>query len=383
MKIYDLLVIGGGFSSVSFLSEFIKNGFEGSIALLEAGRKLGGRCSLKNSRRSNLWDIHHGSPNFNIQKNTSNTALNDFIKDLVINELIVLDDSFHFELDRDFKMLSVSNNEFYIGNIYRALVSMSDLLAKKIKLIDPLGNIDTFFSTLVTDLEFINDKWILYTKSGEVFETKFLILSSNLILHKRSRQIFSVDNIPMEIVARKTRSKHISKLIKEVNKQNYIKRKNYILYTNKSYNFKALKSLKDIHFTFQKEAEREIGIERIVFNKQKNNNISIVLHTKDVDVDKPLRKYSENKEFKDLVQRFNKIFINNKYINQLHEYDAISTMIWRASQPVGKRISNELQLCKESNIGFCGDWFDCNGFGRVEGAILSGLLLAKKLKSHF
>ena len=31
----------------------------------------------------------------------------------------------------------------------------------------------------------------------------------------------------------------------------------------------------------------------------------------------------------------------------------------------------------------CGDWFDCNGFGRVEGAIISGLLLANKLKYHF
>ena len=56
-------------------------------------------------------------------------------------------------------------------------------------------------------------------------------------------------------------------------------------------------------------------------------------------------------------------------------------MRWRASQPIGERVPLNLQISKDYKIGFCGDWFDVEGFGRIEGAILSGLELAKKFNS--
>ena len=53
-------------------------------------------------------------------------------------------------------------------------------------------------------------------------------------------------------------------------------------------------------------------------------------------------------------------------------------MNWRASQPIGKGISEGLQLCEEYKIGFCGDWIQVEGYGTVSGAILSGLNLSNK-----
>ena len=41
---------------------------------------------------------------------------------------------------------------------------------------------------------------------------------------------------------------------------------------------------------------------------------------------------------------------------------------------------NSLQLIEKYRIGFCGDWFDGEGFGRVEGSILTALELVKKFK---
>jgi len=35
---------------------------------------------------------------------------------------------------------------------------------------------------------------------------------------------------------------------------------------------------------------------------------------------------------------------------------------------------------KKYKIGFCGDWFEGDGFGRIEGSILSALILEKKIK---
>ena len=54
-------------------------------------------------------------------------------------------------------------------------------------------------------------------------------------------------------------------------------------------------------------------------------------------------------------------------------------MKWRASQPTGKGVPVELQICDEYKIAFCGDWFDNEGFGRVEGAILSALKLSEQV----
>ena len=55
-------------------------------------------------------------------------------------------------------------------------------------------------------------------------------------------------------------------------------------------------------------------------------------------------------------------------------------MRWRASQPSGCAVPLSLQLSKNYRIGFCGDWFQGEGFGRIESSILSALILEKKLR---
>ena len=37
-NIYDLIVIGGGISSSTFIANILKKGFKGRIAIVEAGR---------------------------------------------------------------------------------------------------------------------------------------------------------------------------------------------------------------------------------------------------------------------------------------------------------------------------------------------------------
>ena len=56
-------------------------------------------------------------------------------------------------------------------------------------------------------------------------------------------------------------------------------------------------------------------------------------------------------------------------------------MRWRASQPLGRPVPLSLQLCRNYKSGFCGDWFEGEGFGRIEGAIFSALKLAEKFNS--
>ena len=92
---------------------------------------------------------------------------------------------------------------------------------------------------------------------------------------------------------------------------------------------------------------------------------------------------SEERIKEELLVKFNQIFDKNKYINKLIDYQAISIMNWRASQPTGLAIPENLQVCENYNIAFCGDWFNFEGFGRIEGAILSALKLSCKINSLY
>ena len=79
-----------------------------------------------------------------------------------------------------------------------------------------------------------------------------------------------------------------------------------------------------------------------------------------------------------IISNFNELFEDNPYINKLTCNEKISIMKWRASQPSGSPVPLSLQFSEKYRIGFCGDWFEGDGFGRIEGAILSALLLAEK-----
>ena len=57
-------------------------------------------------------------------------------------------------------------------------------------------------------------------------------------------------------------------------------------------------------------------------------------------------------------------------------------MKWRASQPAGCAVPLSIQLNRKYRIGFCGDWFEGEGFGRIEGSILSAFILEEKFKTH-
>ena len=82
-----------------------------------------------------------------------------------------------------------------------------------------------------------------------------------------------------------------------------------------------------------------------------------------------------------IFKNFNELFDGNTSINQLSSSEKISIMKWRASQPSGCSVPLSLQLSKKYRIGFCGDLFEGEGFGRIEGSILSALMLVKKLQT--
>ncbi len=377
---YEVLIIGGGISSCVFASSHIKNGFMGKIAIIENGRNLGGRSSTRKSLTNKGWELNHGSPNINICNTNNNNLINNFIKELLNADIIQSDNSELIELHGDNKYKSNINFDFYKGENYISKSSMSELAQNIISLNNFRNQIDYYFETLITKLEFINDRWILTSKTGKKFKTKFLICSSNLLLHKRSLNIFKTNQIPIRKAIPINREKKIDSIINLLNKQSYIIRLTFLIYTKSNYSYRDNYKNKFRYFLLNNQLEDEFKFERIIFQKQKNNNLGIVIHTKNINlINDYFHSQNENKFKEKVVFLYNNLFDQHPLINKLIDYESISIMIWRASQPWGFAIPENLQVSESHNIGFCGDWFNLEGFGRMEGAILSALKLSHKI----
>ena len=113
---------------------------------------------------------------------------------------------------------------------------------------------------------------------------------------------------------------------------------------------------------------------------QDNNKLGIVVHTKNIEFINSYINAKSAEVFKqNIITNFNKLFEHNSVVNKLTFDDEISIMKWRASQPSGIAVPLSLQFSRKYRIGFCGDWFEGEGFGRIEGSILSALILEKKI----
>ena len=372
---YDLIVIGGGISSCTFLSNLLKKGYEGKLAIIETGRKLGGRCSSRISKKDNEFILNHGSPNFNIINDSNDQNLNNFVDQLLNKKLIKKDDSLLIDLDHNLNSSINSSNEFCIGDIYSPTSSMGNLVYQILDINNKNKQIDFYFQELIIELVFQNNKWILKSKDGNIFYAKFLVISSNLLLHKRSKEILDVDEIPLAKAIKKNIM--MDEILNILNFQNYIERVNFLIYTKKEYKIKEILKEKNLIYFLNEKAQEKYGFERIIFQKQANKRYGIVLHSKkENNIITELKKDKLNKE---LLLIFNKLFEQDPLINTLDDYENISLMKWRASQPCGQGVPPRLQIINEYKIAFCGDWFNFSGFGRVEGAIISGLNLSEKI----
>ena len=379
---YDLLIVGGGISACVFASNYLQNNITKKIALIEAGRGLGGRSSTRISKRFKGWKLNHGSPNLNIINSKNNPLLKKYINELLENKFIKIDDSDLVLLDEASELETIKKSEFYCGNSYISFSSMSQLSQKIIERDNLRKKIDFYFETLIYDFEFINDEWTLKTNNGEYFKTKNLICSTNLLSHKRSLKILNINQIPLRKAIPKNQDKKIDLLLTYLDKQSFVPRLTFLIYTNENYDYKDCYLKKNRYFYLKKNLENKYKFERVIFQRQDNNKLGIVVHSKNIDL---FNSYVNSKD-EDLLKEkifknFNELFEDNSSVNQLSCNEKISVMKWRASQPTGCAVPLYLQHSKKYRIGFCGDWFEGEGFGRIEGSIISALKLVKKLKN--
>jgi predicted NAD/FAD-dependent oxidoreductase len=378
---YDLLIIGGGISGCIFASKYLQNNITKKVALIEVGRGLGGRASTRISKRFKGWELNHGAPNLNIFNSKNNFLLKSYIDELLENKLIKIDDSELLSLDQESNLETIKRSEFSCGVNYQSLFSMSQLSQKIIEFNNLMGNIDFYFQTLILELNFHNDEWHFKSKNGDKFKSKYLICTTNLLAHRRSLEILKVNEIPLRKAIPLNKDKKIDLLLNYLNEQTFIPRLTFLIYTNENYRYKDFYFKKQRYLYLKKTQENKYKFERVIFQVQKNNKLGIVVHSKNIDfINSYLRSKDEDLFKRKIITNLNELFEGSPSINKLTGNEEISIMKWRASQPSGHPVPLSLQFSRKCRIGFCGDWFEGEGFGRIEGSIMSALLLVNKFK---
>ena len=379
---YDLLIIGGGISGCIFASKYLQNNISKKVALIEVGRGLGGRSSTRISRRFKRWKLNHGAPNFNICNSRNNLLLKNYINELLENKFIKIDDSDLVSLGEEFNLETTKKSEFSFGVNYLSLFSMSQLSQKIIEFNNLRGKVDFYFEKLIVDLKFNNGEWTLKSKNGDKFKSKYLICTTNLLLHKRSLKILNINQIPLRKAIPKNKDKKIDLLLNFLEKQSFIPRFTFLIYTDANYSYKDCYYKKNRYFYLKNNLENKYKFERVIFQLQEDNKLGIVVHSKNIDFINSFINAKDKDVFKQKIfTNFNELFEGNSSINQLTFNEEISIMKWRASQPSGCAVPLSLQFSSKYRIGFCGDWFEGEGFGRIEGSILSALLLVNKFNT--
>ena len=232
-------------------------------------------------------------------------------------------------------------------------------------------------------MKFNDKEWLLTSKNGDKFKSKYLICSTNLLLHKRSLKILNVNQIPLRKAIPINSDKKIDLLLNCLEEQTFIPRLTFLIYTNEKYSYKDFYSKKYRYFNLNKSLENKYKFDRVIFQLQDNNKLGIVIHTKNIDFINCFINEKDEDSFKQIIfANFNELFSKNNSVNQLTCNEGISIMIWRASQPSGCAIPLSLQFNRKYRIGFCGDWFEGNGFGRIEGSISSALILEEKFTTY-
>jgi len=234
---------------------------------------------------------------------------------------------------------------------------------------------------LAIDQGTTSSRAIIFSKSGKKFKSKYLICSTNLLLHKRSLKLLNVNQIPLRKAIPINYDKKIDLLLNFLEEQTFIPRLTFLIYTNENYSYKDYYSKKQRYFYLKNNLEKKYRFERIIFQLQDNNKLGIVIHSKNAELINSYICAKDEKVFKQkIITNFNKLFEYNSVVHKLTFDEKISIMKWRASQPSGIAVPLSLQVSRKYRIGFCGDWFEGDGFGRIEGSILSALILEKKIK---
>ena len=230
--------------------------------------------------------------------------------------------------------------------------------------------INFLFQTLSKSIKRINNLWEIQVDKESHVKSENLILSSSLLAHPRCLEILQINSVPLRDAFITGEDQVVDSVLRDIKRQNYVSRKIYIFHVStpavvQKFNNQYLQIL------FSRVIMDNLNFERIIFQRQSDGSMIVSLHC--FYINNLIDINTEN-----VVNSLRLIFVGRQnFLDLFSHARLIDKMDWRASQPLDGLLPKQLQWSKRSKIGFCGDWFEMNGSGGLETAMMSAIRLAQ------
>ena len=191
----DLAVVGAGLSGCALLSRLAQRGFDGSVALIEAGRGPGGRTATRRSRRDEGLRLDHGAPLLNLSAGIEK-ELAPLLQPLIEAGQLQRETRPLLGLDHQGGWAESAAHPLLSGQLWRGVPEMAAIAGSL--LAQGPAELQCHFGLRLRWIERHGGIWLLAdAERNQVIEARRLVLSGNLLAHPRSLAMLAWPDVPL------------------------------------------------------------------------------------------------------------------------------------------------------------------------------------------
>ena len=328
-------VIGAGVAGCALAASLRRRGWSGPIGLWEAGRGPGGRAASRRSRHDEALVIDHGAPLFNI----ATAPAPSLLAPLRAGGWIEPWTGIAADLGVEGKLRRPSGDPLLAGELWHGCGGMDRVAHGLLELAEACGPVERHWGHRVRQLERgPGGGWALLNEDGEeLAEVDWLVLSGSLLAHPRASALLGWPQVPLRQVAATAGDPQLQRAVAAIGAIGTEGRSNLLLVVPAS----------------RAQPWRELPFQLLACDREAQAVGGVV----------------------------------SRWLGEAEATAGLAVaqrqlMRWGAAFPIPPGLPAELQLCPASRIGFCGDFVEGSGFGRVEGALRSAEALAVRLAAR-
>ncbi|MCP9774935.1 NAD(P)-binding protein [Cyanobium sp. WAJ14-Wanaka] len=401
----SIAVIGAGVAGCALVAQLRRLGVQSPISLWETGRGPGGRASTRFSRLDGGFRLDHGAPLLNLSGAPDPQLLAPLLEggwlEPWAGRAARLEGEAQLRLDLA--------DAYGLGGLWVGKGGMHQLGKGLLQLAGP--EVEQHFGSFVRHLQRPRGgPWRLLGVGRELLvEADWLVLSSTLLAHPRSQLLFGWPEAPLKTAAASLGDLQLDHALTTIAGIRVEARSNLLLVIPEGWAHAWL----DLPFGLlhcDGPAQQRWGIRRVSIQPLADGRCGVVVHSSDVFAADHLDVYGSHSAVATMLQlppdggREETVIsaLTSALVQMLAPWlgDAAGwqsrletlgaserqLMRWAAAFPVAPGLPTELMFCRQSRVGFCGDYLAGVGFGRIEGAWRRGeelaALLVNQLQRH-
>ena len=388
----DLAIVGAGVAACSLVAALRQQGWAGSVTLLESGRGPGGRAATRRSRRDLELAIDHGAPLFNVTASGPPALLRALQQGGWIRPF----EGAIRSLDGAGQIGAALDDGLTGGSLWQGSGGMDRLAAGLLALAGGHAGVTQLRSnTLVRRLRPTGGPrpsllWALERDDGTpLLRSRWLVLSGTLLAHPRCQQALGWEDVPLQQAAAALDDAQLHEAAAALAAIEATASSNLLLRLPPEQGQLWLQQGWRL-LQFTPAAQQRWGLRRVSLQPSAAGHLALVAES---SPDFATRHHHVYGSRSSAAQRLGtapdsaaEAAVLDSLECALQQALGLPTagaerqlMRWGAAFPKPPGLPVALQLCAASRLGFCGDYVQGRGLGRVEGAMASAGALAERL----